>query len=57
MEVKTEIRKMLGDAPENMLPGILDYLKQLQSSQRSKLNTDLEKIFHEDKVLLVRLAL
>lgn len=58
IQLKKEIKKVLDDIPENVLPGILDYLKQIrhQSPDQIKLNNNLKKILTEDKELFERLA-
>ncbi|WP_428330678.1 hypothetical protein [Mucilaginibacter sp.] len=58
IEVKTAIQKVLDEVPENILPEILNYLKQVQhqSSDQIKLNNNLKKILAEDKELFERLA-
>jgi hypothetical protein len=58
IEVKTEIQKVLNEVPENVLPEILKYLKQIQhqSPDQIKLNNNLKKILAEDKELFERLA-
>lgn len=58
IQLKTEIQKALNNIPENVLPGILDYIKQIQhqSLDEIKLNNSLKKILSEDKELFERLA-
>jgi hypothetical protein len=58
VQVKTEIQKVLEQVPENVLPDILDYLKQIQlkTHDQVKLSNHLKKILSEDKELLERLA-
>jgi hypothetical protein len=58
IQVKSEIQKVIDQVPENLLPEILDYLKQVQhqSPEQVKFNNNLNKIFSEDKELLQRLA-
>ena len=58
IEVKTEIQRVLNEVPENVLPEILEYLKQIQhqSSEQIRLNNNLKRILEEDKVLFERLA-
>jgi len=58
LQVKTEIQKVLEQVPEDVLPDILDYLKQiqLQTHDQIKLTKNLKKILSEDKELLERLA-
>jgi hypothetical protein len=57
-ELKEEINKVLSDAPEDILESILDYLKGLLSKPGSnaKLYSNLNRILHEDRELLERLA-
>jgi hypothetical protein len=57
-QVKTEIQNVLDHVPENVLPEILDYLKQIQhqSPEQVKLSNNLKKILSEDKELFERLA-
>lgn len=58
MEVKTEIQKVLNEVPEDVLPEILAYLKQItdQTPDQIKLGNNLKKILNEDKELFERLA-
>ncbi len=58
IQLKTEIQKVLDDIPDNVLPDILDYLKQIQhqSPDQIKINNNLKKILTEDKELFERLA-
>ena len=58
IEVKTEIQRVLNEVPENVLPEILQYLKQIQHqySEQIRLNNNLKRILEEDKVLFERLA-
>ena len=57
-ELKEEINKVLSDAPDDVLESILDYLKGLLSKPGShtKLASNLNRILHEDRELLERLA-
>jgi len=57
-ELKDEISKVLNDAPDDILESILDYLKGLLSRSKSNaiLSNNLNRILHEDKELLERLA-
>jgi phosphatidylinositol kinase/protein kinase (PI-3 family) len=58
IQVKSEIKKVIDQVPENLLPEIFDYLKQVQhqTPDQLKFNNNLNKIFSEDKELLQRLA-
>ncbi len=57
-ELKEEISRVLADAPDEILESILDYLKGLLSSSKSNaiLSNNLNRILHEDKEVLERLA-
>jgi hypothetical protein len=57
-EVKSEIQKVLDKVPDNLLQGILDYLKTIQSKSADtvQLSQNLKQIISEDKALLERLA-
>jgi mRNA-degrading endonuclease RelE of RelBE toxin-antitoxin system len=57
-QIKSEIQKVLDEVPENLLPDILDFLKELQEQPTKKvqLTNHLRKILLEDKVLLEKLA-
>jgi hypothetical protein len=57
-ELKEEINKVLSDAPDDILESVLDYLKGLLSKSKSHaiLSSNLNRILHEDKELLERLA-
>lgn len=58
-DLKYEITKAIDEAPESVLVDILDYLKQIKSSPKEKidLSRQLGLIIREDKELLRRLAL
>ena len=58
IQLKTEIQKVLDQVPENVLPEILYYLKQIQdqSPDQVKLSNNLKKILSEDKELFEKLA-
>ena len=58
IEVRTEIEKVLDTVPENLLPEILSYVKQIQqqSPEQIRLENNLERIFLQDNELLQRLA-
>jgi len=57
-QIKTEIRKVLDNVPEDALQDVLDYLKELQlsSPEQIKLTNNLRRILLEDKQLLEKLA-
>ena len=57
-ELKEEINKVLNDAPDELLESVLDYLKGLLSSSKSNaiISSNLNRILHEDKELLEKLA-
>ncbi|QQS51316.1 MAG: hypothetical protein IPM71_00915 [Bacteroidota bacterium] len=57
-ELKEEINKVLSDAPDEILESVLDYLKGLLSRSKSSaiLSNNLNRILHEDKEVLERLA-
>ncbi|MGM0567160.1 MAG: hypothetical protein ACQESX_10420 [Bacteroidota bacterium] len=57
-QIKTEIHKLLDTVPENVLPDLLDYLKeaQKQNKDQAELTSHLRKIIHEDRELLEKLA-
>jgi len=61
-EMKSEIEKVLENAPESVLEDVLNYLKIYvsiagdQSVQKRTLAKDLDIILREDKTLLERLA-
>lgn len=57
-EIKSEIQKILSSLPEERLPIILDYLKEVQQITSSKVLTskNLSKILQDDSNLLKRLA-
>jgi len=57
-EIKTEIHKVIDTIPDNVLPDILDYLKELQAISHSKieLSRNLKLILSEDRELLEKLA-
>jgi hypothetical protein len=56
--LKSEISKAIDNVPENLLPEILQYLISLQnqSSDKTKLDKLINKIFKEDDEVLRRLA-
>ena len=57
-ELKEEINRVLDNAPDEILESVLDYLKGLLTKNKSNaiLSTHLNRILHEDKELLERLA-
>ena len=57
-ELKDEISKVIADAPDEILESVLDYLKGLLSRSKSNaiLSNNLNRILHEDKEVLDRLA-
>jgi hypothetical protein len=57
-ELKEEINKVLSDAPDEILESVLDYLKGLlsKSNPHAILSNNLNRILHEDKELLEKLA-
>jgi hypothetical protein len=58
IQLKTEIQKTLDEVPEDVLPEILDYLKELQkqSAQNIQLAKFMKLTLTEDKELLEKLA-
>jgi hypothetical protein len=58
IEIKNEIHKVLDQVPEDALPDVLGFLKELQvhSSDKIKLKNNLKKILSEDRELLEKLA-
>jgi hypothetical protein len=57
-ELTEEINKVLNGASDDVLESVLDYLKGLLTSPKSSaiLSNNLNRILHEDKELLERLA-
>ena len=57
-ELKEEINKVLNNAPDELLESVLDYLKELLSGSKSTalISSNLNRILHEDKEVLERLA-
>ncbi len=58
IQLKTEIQKTLDQVPENVLPEVLDYLKELQkqSAENIELAKFMKQTLTEDKELLEKLA-
>jgi hypothetical protein len=58
IEIKNEIHKVLDQVPEDALPDVSGFLKELQvhSSDKIKLTNNLKKILSEDRELLEKLA-
>ncbi|MEO8885066.1 MAG: hypothetical protein ABI367_03325 [Mucilaginibacter sp.] len=58
LELRTEIYKAIENAPESVLPEILDYLHNLEKPtfDKEKLDQFIDKVFKEDDNLLRRLA-
>jgi hypothetical protein len=58
IQLKTEIQKTLDEVPEDVLPEILDYLKELQkqSAQNIQLAKFMKQTLTDDKELLEKLA-
>ena len=57
-ELIEEINKVLNNAPAEILESILNYLKELMSRSEpdAKLSNNLNRILHEDKEVLEKLA-
>jgi hypothetical protein len=57
-EINSEIQKILSNLPDESLNSILEYLKEIQEIDSSKLliSKNLGKILAEDAQLLKRLA-
>ncbi|MDW3209049.1 MAG: hypothetical protein R8N23_04235 [Reichenbachiella sp.] len=57
-EVKTAIKELLDNTPEQVLQEVYDYLKSVQGKSESSvsLSQNLRTILSEDKELLERLA-
>jgi hypothetical protein len=57
-QLKEEINRVIADAPDEILESVLNYLKGLISRSTSKaiLSNNLNRILHEDKEVLERLA-
>ena len=58
IQLKKEIQKVLDEVPENVLPDVLDFLRELQKhpAEDIQLAKFMKKILKEDKELLERLA-
>ena len=58
IQLKTEIQKTLDRVPEDVLPEVLDYLKELQkqSAESIQLAKFMKQTLTEDKELLEKLA-
>jgi hypothetical protein len=56
--IHLEIDKVLDSIPENVLPDVLNFLKELQKTpaEKVRLSGNLRQILTEDKELLERLA-
>ena len=56
--IHLEIDKVLDSIPENVLPDVLNFLKELQKipAEKVRLSGNLRQILTEDKELLERLA-
>lgn len=57
-QIREEINQILMTLPDQKLPSILDYLKQVKKADADKVETAnmLKKIFEEDAELLKKLA-
>lgn len=57
-KISSEIQRILSNLPDESLESVLDYLKEVQKVDESKLliSKNLGKIFKEDTELLKRLA-
>jgi hypothetical protein len=56
-EIKNEIKKILDSVPENALPSIFDYLKEIEQSIQSENTNDFLKELHlKHSDLLSKLA-
>jgi hypothetical protein len=58
LELRTELHKAIDNAPENVLPEILNYINSLDKPNfdKEKLDQFVDKILKEDSNLLRRLA-
>ncbi|MDF2432592.1 MAG: hypothetical protein JWP44_2223 [Mucilaginibacter sp.] len=58
IQLKTEIHKILDEVPEDALPDVLGFLKELQQhpAENIRLASHLKQILSEDKELLEKLA-
>ena len=58
LQLKVEIKKVIDQMPENALPSILDYLKELQNKpdESLQLSMFMKLTLFEDKELLEKLA-
>jgi hypothetical protein len=58
IQLKTEIHKILDEVPEDTLPDVLDFLKELQQHpvENIRLVSHFKQILAEDKELLEKLA-
>jgi hypothetical protein len=58
-DLKFEIKKAIDEVPESVLVDILEYLNQIKTSPKNKIDLSLHLglIIREDRELLKRLAL
>ncbi len=56
-EIKNEIQKIINSVPENALPDVLDYLKEIESHiNEQNLSEFLKDLHSKHSVLLSKLA-
>lgn len=58
IEIKTSIKNLLEDTPEEGLVAVLEFLKEIKSSPKKSisLSKNLQLVLNDDKGLLDRLA-
>jgi hypothetical protein len=58
LELRAKLHKAIDNAPEKLLPVILDHINHIQQTSPSKeeLKKFIDKVFQEDDGLLRRLA-
>ncbi len=56
-EIKNEIQKIINSVPENALPDVLDYLKEIENHiQHENINDFLKELHAKHSILLSKLA-
>ncbi len=56
-EIKNEIQKIINGVPENALPDVLDYLKEIETHiQKENVTEFLKELHSKHSVLLSKLA-
>jgi len=58
VQIRSEIKKLLNDLPDDVLGSVLDFLNEIRAQpvEKARLAANIKKIMTEDRELLKRLA-